>query len=79
MFSGSVTVKCVPLEICFPEISPGYNFPIDPSLSVFPKHNLDFHLLTTSVNAKILLLIHLYFTGGLTIRLIRLCYASLSE
>ena len=38
----------------------------------FPKHNLDFYLLTTSVNAKILLLIHLYFTGGLTIRLIRL-------
>ena len=24
-----------PLEICFLELSPGYNFPIDPSLSVF--------------------------------------------
>ena len=24
-----------PLEICFPELSSGYDFPIDPSLSVF--------------------------------------------
>ena len=30
----------------------------------FPKHNLDFHLLTTSVNAKILLLIYPYTTDS---------------
>ena len=31
----ALAVMCFPREICFPELSSGYDFPTDPSLSVF--------------------------------------------